>query len=141
MYIKIRYQKLTSGLGWILLQKTCDCHVISPRCCHTGWDLVLAGGRFNIPAETKYSPTEERPWLSLVHWKAPGIIPWDVPNSGWQLTISHLMAFLMIGILTLLITPVSSGLNREPCLGSLISSREKPDCCRWVFKVEIYYSH
>ena len=41
-----------TGLGWILQQKTCKCPIISPRCCNTGWELVLAGGRFNIPAES-----------------------------------------------------------------------------------------
>ena len=47
-----------TGLGWILQQKTCDCKVISPLCCDSGWRLVLAGGRFTIPAEVNYSPTE-----------------------------------------------------------------------------------
>merc|ERR1711954_344359 len=47
-----------TGLGWILQQKTCKCPVISPVCCSAGWRLVLAGGRFTIPAETRYSPTE-----------------------------------------------------------------------------------
>ena len=47
-----------TGLGWILQQKTCSCKVISPLCCESGWRLVLAGGRFTIPSETRYSPTE-----------------------------------------------------------------------------------
>ena len=47
-----------TGLGWILQQKTCTCPVISPVCCNEGWRLVLAGGRFTIPAEGRYSPTE-----------------------------------------------------------------------------------
>ena len=47
-----------SGIGWILQQKNCKCAKITPRCCEGGWDLILAGGRFNIPAETRYSPTE-----------------------------------------------------------------------------------
>ena len=47
-----------TGLGWILQQKVCACPVISPVCCSTGWRLVLAGGRFTIPAESRYSPTE-----------------------------------------------------------------------------------
>ena len=46
------------GLGWILQQKTCGCRVISPICCESGWRLVLAGGRFTISAEERYSPTE-----------------------------------------------------------------------------------
>ena len=47
-----------TGLGWILQQKTCDCQVISPLCCESGWRLVLAGGRFTIPAESRYSSSE-----------------------------------------------------------------------------------
>ena len=47
-----------TGLGWLLQQKKCKCRVISPVCCEDGWSLVLAGGRFTIPAETRYSPTE-----------------------------------------------------------------------------------
>ena len=47
-----------TGLGWILQQKVCTCAVVSPVCCSEGWRLVLAGGRFTIPAESRYSPTE-----------------------------------------------------------------------------------
>ena len=47
-----------SGIGFFLLQKWCDCGPIHPRCCNTGWKLVLAGGRFTSPAESRYSPTE-----------------------------------------------------------------------------------
>ena len=47
-----------TGLGWILQQKVCRCPVISPVCCSDGWRLVLAGGRFTIPAESRYSPVE-----------------------------------------------------------------------------------
>ena len=47
-----------SGLGWILQQKNCKCAAISPLCCEVGWDRILAGGRFNIFAETRYSLTE-----------------------------------------------------------------------------------
>ena len=47
-----------TGIGWILQQKTCNCEPITPVCCKTGWRLVLAGGRFTIPAESRYSPTE-----------------------------------------------------------------------------------
>ena len=47
-----------TGVGWVLQQKVCACRVISPVCCDTGWRLVLAGGRFTIPAESRYSPVE-----------------------------------------------------------------------------------
>ena len=47
-----------TGLGWILQQKTCSCPMISRLCCDLGWRLTLVGGRFTIPAESCYSPTE-----------------------------------------------------------------------------------
>ena len=46
------------GLGFLLLQKWCDCPERNPRCCRGGWKLVLAGGRFTTPAESRYSPVE-----------------------------------------------------------------------------------
>ena len=46
------------GIGFFLLQKWCQCEEIHPRCCTDGWKLVLAGGRFTKPAESRYSPVE-----------------------------------------------------------------------------------
>merc|ERR1712030_281087 len=47
------------GVGYMLLQKTCECEgVESHTCCQTGWKLILAGGRFTSPAESRYSPVE-----------------------------------------------------------------------------------
>ena len=46
------------GIGLFLLQKWCECDQFHPRCCVDGWKLVLAGGRFNKPAESRYSPVE-----------------------------------------------------------------------------------
>ena len=46
------------GMLWILQQKICPCTVVTPICCKTGWRLVIAGGKFCNPAETRYSPTE-----------------------------------------------------------------------------------
>ena len=40
------------------IQKWCECQEIHPRCCNDGWRLVLAGGRFTKPAESRYSPDE-----------------------------------------------------------------------------------
>ena len=47
-----------AGIGFFLLQKWCECQEIHPRCCNEGWRLVLAGGRFTKPAESRYSPVE-----------------------------------------------------------------------------------
>ena len=47
------------GIGFFLMQKWCVCEgEISPNCCNEGWKLVLAGGRFTKPAESRYSPVE-----------------------------------------------------------------------------------
>ena len=40
------------GVGFLLLQKKCECAESDDhRCCQGGWVLVLAGGRFTKPAE------------------------------------------------------------------------------------------
>ena len=46
------------GIGYFLLQKTCQCSARCPTCCKTGWRLCLVGSRFLRPAETRYAPIE-----------------------------------------------------------------------------------
>ena len=47
------------GIGYLLLQKHCDCSLDKvPTCCPTGWKLIFAGSRFTNPSEYNYSPTE-----------------------------------------------------------------------------------
>ena len=46
------------GIGFFLMQKWCNCSTLHPKCCNDGWKLVLAGGRFTRPAESRYSPVE-----------------------------------------------------------------------------------
>ena len=46
------------GIGFFLMQKWCECVKIHPSCCPGGWKLVLAGGRFTKPSESRYSPVE-----------------------------------------------------------------------------------
>ena len=47
------------GLGYLLLQKYCDCSMLkAPVCCPEGWKLVFAGSRFTLPAESRYAPIE-----------------------------------------------------------------------------------
>ena len=46
------------GIGFFLLQKWCKCEELHPCCCTDGWKLVLAGGRFTKPTESRYSPVE-----------------------------------------------------------------------------------
>ena len=47
------------GLGYLLLQKYCECSIENaPLCCKAGWRLVFAGSRFTKGAERRYAPTE-----------------------------------------------------------------------------------
>ena len=46
------------GLGYVLLQKHCECTLESPVCCSDGWKLIFAGSRFTKPAESGYAPIE-----------------------------------------------------------------------------------
>ena len=47
------------GIGFVLLQKYCECPIASaPTCCKTGWQLVFAGSRFTTPAESNYVAVE-----------------------------------------------------------------------------------
>ena len=46
------------GIGYLLLQKHCQCTQKSPVCCKDGWKLIFAGSRFTNNAESNYSPTE-----------------------------------------------------------------------------------
>ena len=54
----LRPDYINAGMGWIFQQKICPCTVVTPICSKTGWQLVLAGGKFRKPAKTLYSPTE-----------------------------------------------------------------------------------
>ena len=54
------------GLGFFLLQKTCDCESRTPICCPGGWRLCLVGSRFLHGAEERYAPLEGE-MLSVVY--------------------------------------------------------------------------
>ena len=56
-YLQTDWSK--EGIGYLLLQKHCDCSMPNaPACCPIGWHLVYAGLCFTIPAECQYAPTE-----------------------------------------------------------------------------------
>ena len=47
------------GLGFVLLQKFCNCVMDNaPNCCKDGWHLIYAGSRFTTDAESRYAPVE-----------------------------------------------------------------------------------
>ena len=46
------------GIGYMLVQKYCDCENITPVCCAGGWRVCMVGSRFTSPAEQNYAPVE-----------------------------------------------------------------------------------
>ena len=47
------------GLGFLLLQKHCDCAgMLTPTCGDDHWQLVFAGSRFTSQTESRYAPIE-----------------------------------------------------------------------------------
>jgi hypothetical protein len=46
------------GIGYLLLQKHCDCSTGVPSCCTNGWRITLAGSRFLHSSEQRYAPVE-----------------------------------------------------------------------------------
>ena len=46
------------GIGYLLLQKHCQCTQKSPVCCKDSWKLIFTGSQFTNNAESNYSPTE-----------------------------------------------------------------------------------
>ena len=48
----------TSGIGFLLMQKYCECSARTPVCCKNGWKLCLVGSRFTHNAEQRYAPIE-----------------------------------------------------------------------------------
>lgn len=48
----------TTGIGYWLRQKYCNCSSETPDCCPTGWKITLAGSRFLRSAEKRYAPIE-----------------------------------------------------------------------------------
>merc|ERR1712237_165407 len=48
----------TTDVGFLLMQKYCECPGRTPICCKSGWKLCLVGSRFTHDAETRYAPVE-----------------------------------------------------------------------------------
>ena len=62
--------------NWVVMVQAtssiCDCITKQiPTYCHDDWEVVYAGSRFTIPAESHYSPTGERPLPSCCLWNIP----------------------------------------------------------------------
>lgn len=48
----------TTGLGYFLSQKHCECEADVPGCCNDGWKITMAGSRFLKPCEARYAAVE-----------------------------------------------------------------------------------
>ena len=48
----------TSGIGFFLGQKHCECNEVKIGCWKDGWRITLAGLRFLRPSETRFAPVE-----------------------------------------------------------------------------------
>ena len=46
------------GVGFVLLQKKCQCTEIDLSCCHDGWVIVFCGSRFTSGPESRYAPVK-----------------------------------------------------------------------------------
>ena len=46
------------GIGYILLQKHCECSDPLPNCCEDGWRITVAGSRFLTETESRYAAVE-----------------------------------------------------------------------------------
>ena len=47
-----------NGIGYVLVQKYCNCTDITPICCTGGWKVCMVGSRFTSAAEQNYSAVE-----------------------------------------------------------------------------------
>ena len=54
----VRHDWSKEDIGYLLLQKHCQCTQKSPVCCKDGWKLIVAGSQFTNNTESNYSPTE-----------------------------------------------------------------------------------
>ena len=48
----------TTGIGFYLSQKHCECSEELPGCCDSGWRIALEGWRFLHQSESRYCPVE-----------------------------------------------------------------------------------
>ena len=48
----------TTGVGYWMHQRHCQCDSLTPGCCPDGWRVTLVGSRFLRDAEKRYAPVE-----------------------------------------------------------------------------------
>ena len=48
----------TTGVGYWMHQRHCQCDSLTPGCCPDGWRVTLVGSRFLRDAEQRYAPVE-----------------------------------------------------------------------------------
>ena len=68
------------GVGYLLLQKHCQCTMVSPTCCENGWKVIYAGSRFTNKAESNYAPTEGEALAVAWSLENPRLFTLGCPN-------------------------------------------------------------
>ena len=77
-----------TGIGYLLLQKHCDCPEKSNlRCCSDGWKFIFAGSRLTKPAESRYSPTEGE--CLSVSWSLHHLKPYTLGCTNFFISVDH----------------------------------------------------
>ena len=84
-----------TGIGFLLMQKRCQCEKISPYCCQDGWQITLAGSRFTRGAETRYAPVEGE--ALAVAWSLEATRHYTLGNSKLLVATDHKPLLKILG--------------------------------------------
>ena len=84
-----------TGIGFFLMQKKCLCETITPYCCETGWQLVLAGSRFTTGAESRYAPVEGE--ALAVEWGLESTKHYTLGNTKLLVATDHKPLLKILG--------------------------------------------
>ena len=84
-----------TGIGFFLMQKKCHCEAITPYCCPSGWQLVLAGSRFTTGAESRYAPVEGE--ALAVEWGLENTRHYTLGNTKLLVATDHKPLLKILG--------------------------------------------
>ena len=75
------------GIGFLLLQRYCQCSDTTPRCCPDGWKLCYVNSRFLSDVESRYAPIEGE--LLAVAWSLRKTRHWVLGCPGLIVATDH----------------------------------------------------
>ena len=84
-----------TGIGFLLMQKRCQCEKISPYFCPDGWQITLAGSRFTRGPETRYAPVEGE--ALAVAWSLEATRHYTLGNSKLLIATDHKPLLKILG--------------------------------------------